>query len=223
MRKICFPNYSKGEFASLAEAVTYLGGAKAKMSHYALCRIVQYNTRYRDHLRSYGTDALITQLTTEAPQLAKNPELLQNLREWAANETLADYDIQCYNIEEKVTILGHTFDGLKDIKEHTEFTGRKGTHTFSPTAKQGYADVHICEIYSSYPIFDSWDACDDRTYQNYIFSSSPLDENIMQEAAHTPHGINFCMVHEKLPQEKLPILYYKGEGKQMLLATRKKR
>jgi hypothetical protein len=65
-------------------------------------------------------------LIDEAPQLKEEKVLLHRLREWAAEEKLADYDIQCYNIKDKVTILGHTFNGLKDIRRHIELSGRSG-------------------------------------------------------------------------------------------------
>ena len=43
----------------------------------------------------------------------------------------------------------------------------------------------------------------------------------MKEAFRTFHGFNYCMVHENIPEENLPILYYKGDGKYMLLATKR--
>ena len=35
------------------------------------------------------------------------------------------------------------------------------------------------------------------------------------------HTGNFCMVNEQITPELLPILYYKGDGNYMLLATKK--
>ena len=56
MKKICFPHYLKGEFASLAEALKFLTKSKdtSFLSCYMLCEIVQYNVCYRDHLRQHG-------------------------------------------------------------------------------------------------------------------------------------------------------------------------
>lgn len=89
-------------------------------------RCARYNTCYRNHLRRHGVEDLIVRLSEEAPQLKDESALLHRLREWAAEERLADYDIQCYNIRDKVTILGHTFNGLKDIQEHIELYGPVG-------------------------------------------------------------------------------------------------
>ncbi len=224
MAKICFPHYKKGEFASLAECVDFLKHKTHFVYSYVLCEIVQYNICYRNYLRRQGIDELIVHLIDEAPQLREEKLLLNRLREWAAEEKLADYDIQCYNIKDKISILGHTFNGLKDIRRHIELSGRSGygsLHCWSPAEKESYDDVHIGHFYENYPVFDSSDLCDDRTYQNYIFRSTPITEEDMKSAFKTFHGFNFCMVHEEIPQEMLPILYYRGDGKYMLLATAK--
>ena len=136
MAKICFPHYKKGEFASLADALKFLEHETYSISRYALCEIVQYNICYRNHLRRHGVEDLIVRLIDEAPQLKEEKVLLHRLREWAAEEKLADYDIQCYNIKDKITIHGHTFNGLQDIREHIELFGREGydgLHCWSPT------------------------------------------------------------------------------------------
>ncbi len=224
MAKICFPHYNKGEFESLADALKFLIRDTYSISQYILSDIVQYNTCYRDFLRHHGVEELIIQLIKEAPQLKKEKIMLNKLRKWAAEKKLADYDIQCYNIKDKVTILGHTFDGLKDIREHIELYGRKGydeLRCWSPAETVSYDDVHIGHFYDNYPVFDSSDLCDDRTYQNYIFRTVPITEENMKEAFSTFHGFNFCMVHESIPEENLPILYFSGEGKYMLLATKR--
>lgn len=222
MAKICFPHYKKGEFASLADALKFLNRETYSISRYVLCEIVQYNICYRNHLRNFGVEDLIVRLIKEAPQLKEEEVLLHYLREWASEEKLADYDIQCYNIKDKVTILGHTFNGLKDIQEHVEFYGLneyRSLHYWAPAEVKPYKDVHVGHLFENYPIFDSSDLCDDRTYQNYIFRTAPITEEDMIEAFHTFHGFNFCMVHENIPEERLPILYYRGDGKYMLLAT----
>lgn len=224
MAKICFPNFEKGDFASLAAALKFLNRENYSISEYALCEIVQYNTDYRNHLRRHGVEDLIVRLIEEAPLLKKEEELLLYLREWATIEKLADYDIQCYNIKDKVTILGHTFNGLKDIQKHVELYGYEGYNglvCWPPTETKSYGDVHIGHFYKGYPVFDCYDLSDERTYQNYIFRPAPITEDDVKDAFETFHGFNFCMVHENIPEEMLPILYYSGDGNYMLLATAK--
>ncbi len=224
MTKICFPHYKKGEFSSLADALKFLERETYSISRYVLCEIVQYNTCYRNHLRRHGVEDLITRLIEEAPQLKDEKVLLLHLREWAENEKLADYDIQCYNIKDKVTILGHTFNGLSDIKRHIELVGYQGydgLHCYSPMIADMCEDVHVGHFKENYPVFDSYDLSDDRTYQNYIFRAEPITEEVMQKAFRTNHVFNFCMVHEDIDEILLPILYYSGDGKYMLLASKR--
>ena len=59
------------------------------------------------------------------PELADDTDALNHLREWATREKVAMYDIQCYNIKDEVTILGHTFYGLDDIINHRELIGER--------------------------------------------------------------------------------------------------
>ncbi len=225
MAKICFPHFCKGEFASLADALKFLNRKSYTSVNSVLCDIVQYNICYRDYLRSYGIEKLIERLVEEAPQLREKKAMLHCLREWAKTEKLADYDIQCYNINDKVAILGHTFDGLDDIKEHVELYGHVVYNNlyscWSDADVDVCDDVHIGHFYDNYPIFDSSDLCDNRTYQNYIFRTKALSECDMKEAFQMFSRFNFCMVHENIPEDKLPILYYRGEGNYMLLATKK--
>lgn len=118
-----------------------------------------------------------------------------------------------------VTILGHTFNGLEDVIRHRAIIGKNrfmGVECFRPSEINEYTDIHIGELYESYPIFDSSDLGDDRTYQNYIFRTVSVVETDMKETYGMPHGCNFCMVHENIPVHLLPILYYKGDGDYMI-------
>lgn len=223
MSKICFPHYKKGEFESLQEAYTYLR-KENYWSKYNLFDIVRFNVRYRDHFRKYGFLALMAMILEDECLLAKDKEAIDYLCKCARNWSVANYDIQCYNIKDKITVLGHTFDGLKDIIAHREVVGKqyyRGFECFVPNDITPYKDVHIGEIYDNYPSFDSYDSADNRTYQNYIFRKREISAMDMKSAYNIQHISNFCKVHENIPEEMLPILYYNGDGKYMLLATAK--
>lgn len=224
MAKICFPHHTRGEFSSLNEAFHYLIKREYGWLGSTLTEIVKCNVYYRDYLREYGIDSLIRIITDEVPELTDDKKALKYLREWATKEKVAIYDIQCYNIKSKITILGHIFDGLEDIIKHREALGKefyRGFECFIPQEVISYSDIHIGELYENYPIFDSYDLGDDRAYQNYIFRKNEITRQDMETAFAVYHKGNFCMVHEQIPEDMLPILYYSGESNYMLLATNK--
>lgn len=220
MKGACFPHYRRGKYSSLQEMIRN----RVRLV-FVLTDIVRYNSRFRNYLRNYGIDSLIKELIREVPELKQETLALDHLRKWVAANKLADYDVQCYHIKDKVTILGHTFDGLEDIRQHcamvaSEFCGK--LECWKNRDSTEYSDIHIGRIYESYPVFDFYDLSDDRTYSNYIFRSSPITEEDMVNTFRISHGLNFCMVHENIRPECLPILYYSGEGEYMLLALEKK-
>lgn len=224
MAKICFPHHTRGEFGSLDEAFRYLIKREYCWYWFTLTEIVKYNVFYRDYLRKYGVDALIKEIVDEVAEIADDKKSLQHLRDWAAREKLANYDIQCYNIRDKVTILGHTFTDLNDIIKHCQIVGKefiRGFECFTPQNVSTYPDIHIGELYENYPIFDSYDLGDNRTYQNYIFRDKEITKQELEAVLAISHKGNFCMVHEQISPSLLPILYYSGEGNYMLLATNK--
>lgn len=224
MTKICFPHYRKGDFDSLDEAMRYFKKKDYEWADWLLSEIVQYNSCYRDHLRNFGIDSLITRLAEEAPAISQ--ESFHRLRQWwnQKEKHIADYDIQCHHINDTFTVLEHTFKGLKEVCTHCEIEGRKsyfGFECFTPKDFEACEDIHVGLIYDNYPVFDSFDECDNRTYQNYIFRKEPITKTDLEETFKIPHYDNFRMVHEEIPDEQLPILYYPGDRDHMLLATRK--
>lgn len=225
MEKICFPHYSMGKFDSIAQALDKLKRMDHGWTKYLLPDIVQYNICYRDYLRKNGMESFIERLIVEAPKLKNEVESLGYLRNWwNRQKRLADYDIQCYHINDMVTILGHTFNGLEDVIRHRAIIGKNrftGVECFRFSERNEYPNIHIGELYESYPTFDSSDFGDNRSYQNYIFRATPITEANMMETLGIPHDCNFCMVHENIPAYLLPILYYEGDGDYMLLATSK--
>lgn len=222
MSKICFPHYKKGEFESLQVAYTYLR-KENYWSKYNLFDIVRFNVRYRDHFRKHGFLALMAMILEDECLLAKDKEAIDYLCKCARNWSVANYDIQCYNIKDKITVLGHTFDGLEDIAAHCEIVAKEhsiGVTYNVPYEYRVYRDIHVGKFYADYPCFDSFDACDNRSYQNFIFRKEQITcEEMRRTLKAVPHNIDFCMVHESIDYNYMPILYYKGEGDYMLLAS----
>lgn len=133
------------------------------------------------------------------------------------------------SINQPITILGHTFNGLNDIISHVELSSsnrrfRDGLWCNVPSQfveTGGYADIHIGELYEKYPCFDAEDyANENRYYQNFIFRKQPVTNDDLETLYDLPQSTNFCKVTEQIPKEVLPMLYYRGEGSIMLLATK---
>lgn len=223
--KICYPGYIDSEFDSLQDAVLHFKKKGLNME-YRLPDIIKYNICYRDYLRDYGMDILLKRLVKDVPELAKDEKLLQSLQTWYDKEgkNLSGYDIQCYNIRDTITVLGHEFHGLENVIAYSGTYGYIGCSDITLnecTPQKKAPNLYITELYARYPIFDSFDVGDDRTYQNYVFTHEPVDSARMDEIFKVGHRTNYCMVHENIPEHLLPMLYYCGDGDYMILATKK--
>ncbi len=228
-QKVYFPCYGRCEFGNLQEAVDYVKNMRGGLYVY-IVDIVLYNIRFRDCLRANGVDAVIQMLIDEAPIIALDFKGIDHLKKmWheRLNEHVADYDIQCLLKNNRICIDDCWFDGLDDVEAQVEMSGNP-RHTYSKwyarqEYKQNPSGLHIGNIWESYPVFDSYDASDGRSYNNYVFSKQPLTEEMMElYCKETDSNFNACMVNENIPAHLLPILYYNGDSDYVLLATAKK-
>lgn len=231
-RKVYIPHYRKCEFTSLQKAVEYLHRMDDELYLY-IREIVMYNIRYRDCLRTSGIDGVIKMLTDEVPTIIADTKALNDLK-WAwtvrMKKHIADYDIQCLPKKKRLYIASCWFDGLNDIESQTEICGskdylfKKGYWFPCENYKLNPTGLHIGCIRESYPTFDPSDTLDNRCYNNYVFSKSPLTDNMMDRyCKKIGSGINACMVHENIPPRLLPVLYYNGDSNYVLLASAKEK
>ena len=225
-KKVCFPCYGGCEFRSLQEAVDHVQRMRGGLSVY-IDKIVLYNIRFRDCLRAEGIDGVIRMLIDEVPIIANDIEAIDSLKwTWTERmkEHIADYDIQCLPKDGWILIENFLFGGLDEIEEQVEMSGNP-RHIFKRWyTREGYepnpAGLHIGNIWESYPMFDSSDASDGRSYNNYVFSKKPLTEDMMEQyCKEISSDFNACMVHEHIPKSLLPILYYDGDSDNVLLAN----
>lgn len=228
--KVYLSEYGPCGYNSLQEIVDY----KLGLGHSYLDHVIQYNVRYRDCLREKGMDGLLEMLFDECPRLAREETVLNNLKNWWVNgmhEHLADYDIQCYPRDARLNIAGSWFDGVDDVKAQVEMSGRTSKPIFEflmdsrwsrrEKYKENPDGLHIGELWESYPTFDSSDAGDGRSYDNYFFSRSPLTVAMMDCYSEIDKEANKCMVHEYIPKDALPVLYCNGDYPCVLLASEK--
>ena len=201
-KRVCFPCYGGCEFRSLQEAVDYILQMRGGLYVY-IEEIVFYNARFRDCLREKGVDGVIERM----------------------REHIADYDIQCLPKDSRICIEGCWFDGLEDIEAQAEMSGNP-RHTFSKWyARKEYKHnpmgLHIGNIWEGYPVFDSYDSSDDRSYNNYMIFHQPFTEDLMEQyCKQIKVHSNACMVHEDIPPLLLPIIYYNGDSDWVLLASK---
>lgn len=220
MAKISFPHRVKGEFSELAEAIKFIERESYSASRLALCDIVRYNSWYRTHLRRYGVESLIERLIEEAPQLKGERVLLSNLRRWAEEVTISDYDICCLKRGTDITLLGHKFKGLDDLLECVEMSAERdsdGIHFCSSMADFSVADIHVGLIKSSYPItYTHRGMCRDEL--NFVIRKEPITESDLRLALGIEPEDGFRLVGESIPSQLLPMLYYDGVGDYIYLA-----
>lgn len=228
--KVCFPCYGGCEFGSLEEAVNYVQNRHGGLYVY-IDKIVMYNIRFRDCLREHGIEGVIKMMIDEAPAIAQDTEALEALRSrWTGrmHEHIADYDIQCLPKDSRMRIDRCWYNGLEDIEAQVEMSGNPKHSFFRWNRREEYKPdplrLHVGNIWESYPMFDSSDASDGRSYNNYVFAKTPLVDKMMElYCCRIDTHFNFCMVHEDIPVDLLPILYYDGDSDCVLLATAKEK
>lgn len=226
MNRIYFPHMIKGDFNNLRGAYRTLHQPNYGWDERQLIDIVQYNICFRDYLRKNGVKNLVDMMCENLPELVQDEASLKSLYGWTVKTPLADYDVQCYLTNAEINILGHVYCGIDDIRRSVELECRIGVGNELNFRRHNnsriFGEVHVGLFSKAYPIFDYFDIGDDRTFQNYIFSRDSLSEVVMRKVYDTtPKDANTQMVHERIPEENLPILWYQGDGRYMILASAK--
>lgn len=135
-----------------------------------------------------------------------------------------EIEIKRVPINSKIEILGHTIHGLQEIRMAVEvescihFVARD--HEISRVrAKKPIKGLHVVELYERYPCFDASDyAYEKRCYSNYFFSTEPLSDEAIVGLSKLKRGANYCMITSDMPGTALPMVYYVGDGNEMVVA-----
>ena len=172
--------------------------------------MVVQNVVLRDALRKSGVMRLchlLWEMSDKTEQIGN--ALMTFMGKWG-DKQLADYDIQLRSIHDDFTLLGHTFHGLEDMESYMR--PQEGE-------KQ---DVFVNRVIESYPCFDSSDYLyENRFFRNYIVRKHPIGEEEEERLEKLPSWDNYNKVTEQIPDDMLPVVYYKGDGDFMLVATAK--
>lgn len=201
---------------TLKRAIDYLS------SHvYDFENTIIHNVDLRNAMREVGATALVSHLQSIRPvseELKKRMVLF--VEKWN-NVPLGDYDIQILPTTATLDFGFGPIAGLEAIKKSVEASMQ--TTYFDDVdvlRRENHSSLHAGEVWAAYPRFDSSDECDDRTYQNYIIRDHEISDDEMKQFARVKCRINHCRVHEVIPQDLLPMIYYDGERGFMLVATK---
>lgn len=220
-------------YDSLAEVVTDLttghntyvrNGETENRLRYYLGNIVLFNVRYRDIFRAGGAETLYPALFKEAPALQKEKSALKSLEDALDRRgRLGDYDIQCISVNDSFCVHGRVFDGLNDVRKNVElYMRRRREPSESKHYQHRLGDVHVLCYYEPFPIFDSSDWGEDRTYCNFFFKNWRFGVSDFRRIDEIPDDGNLNKANERLPfVNEMPLLYYPGDGDSMLLVTAK--
>lgn len=189
---------------------------------YMIQDTIQYNILLRDAYHDMGAKAFTKELLAIADNDEKLTIRMQDFNERIAEKGgLADYDIQAYNIKDPITFFGVTVQGLEGLKQRIECRCRDEKHERPYSCSPIVSDIHVGELWHSYPMFDSYDSADDRTYNNYVVRNHKITPKEMAAVMDLPKKGNYLRVTEHISTDCLPLVYYRGEGKCILVATEK--
>lgn len=213
-------HHTQYEF-TVAEALRQI--CRVEYDSYKFDDMMLHNVVLRDAMRSFGVKAVIDHIREFAPDNKELQERFDFFIERHPDGSIGNLDIQVYSIKEDVEILGHTFHGLDDIMAYREmslcerYMSKSRASSVTPK-KRG--DIHVGEVWESYPCFDSSDyATETRSYQNYLIRSKSITNDDMQKVKNLPTGGCLQKINEQMPLNVLPLVYYSGDGGFMLVAT----
>lgn len=132
------------------------------------------------------------------------------------------YIIWKYDVEAPITVFGHTFNGMKDVMRCVQLSAVCGFGKMSilpEVPELAVPGIYCARIFQPYPEFDVYDLGDSRSYVNVFFSRVPFTPDRLAELCGLDGGYNFCMVHDRLPADALPVLYRDGDSLDMLYAS----
>ena len=230
--KVYMAHYGQCEYNCLEELILELKYKRGDNTWVGLHlnEIVQYNIRFRDCLRAKGIEHVIVMLIEECPSLISEEKEFNELRRWwyeRMHNHIADYDIQCYPIDHKLTLCGCEFEGLRDIECQVELSANDrldwNEELVYPRKefKANPHGLHVGKLWQCYPVFDIYDSYDNRTYDNFIIRKHPISAEDLRLLNHVGYGLNACRIHEHIPADLLPVVYYEGTPQYILVATEK--
>ncbi len=180
---------------------------------------VLHNICLRDIVKRGGVKLLIDYLSTIGPIDGDLKTSVERFVKRWEDVPLGNYDIQVLPID-KSFYLGDVYvSGFNKIRSHIQCVDDWKLKDCAETIF-GYK-LFVGGLSMSYPKFDSFDYWnDDRMYQNYIIRTRPVTEAEMYSFHKAPMYMDCNAVTERIPEDLLPMVYYRGDGNYMLVAAR---
>lgn len=187
-------------------------------------KMVLHNVCMRDILREVGARVLVDELCEMFSPNDKLKLAMESFVEKWEGKKIADFDIQIVSKFDTIDLGFGKIHGLEELESLVEkslyanFVSKSSIREREP---QKVHPLHVGEVWTPYPKFDSYDAADNRSYQNFIVCRIPISDTDLKELAFVDDNNNCCRVHEKTPAKLLPVIYYDGDSGFMLLAKLK--
>lgn len=208
--------YTKYEY-SLFAAMKYLSN-----NWYVFEDVVLHNSWLRDILRRDGAESFIADLSAIRPVSDGLKWVMGKFVEYWKDKQIGNYDIQVLPIVDPLRIGSMTLEDIFQIKSHVESSIYAADFHRDVYHLEPHTDnLHVGKVWDSYPVFDSFDVGDNRTYQNYIIRDYVIPDEEMKRFASILGPINGCRVHEWIPEDLLPMVYYRGGGGFMTVAAKR--
>lgn len=142
---------------------------------------------------------------------------------FAKGDNIMAIRIEHYGSDEDFTLLGHTFHGIKDLKDYIEISVYETSSPFplseldKKTPKKA-GNIHVGDLWHPYPTFDD-DYAESRYFRNFIVRNCPITEDNMKVLYDLPRLDNYKRITNKIQEDMLPIVYYDNE-RDVIIATK---
>lgn len=218
--KVILPEESDKYKFSVGDALKHISEHR---KYYLLDDMIMYNVCLRDVIRAQGVDSLVGMLMKKASNDRLLHERLEQFRLTHQGLRISSYDVQLLHVNSELKLFGESLCGLSDIDSNVEASLLEESEMDMATNNEPMnRPIHVGELWKPYPCFDIYDsASENRSYKNYIVRDRAITSDDMERLCRLRPHYNSLRIDEDLPTDMLPMVYYRGEGSFMLVASNK--
>lgn len=197
----------------MAEALRQLS---AKGYSVRVSRVLLGNAVILEAMRRYGVSAVVGRIK-EMPETgqAVSSQLDDFLRAHP-DGSIGNPKISFYGPGDDFEILGHTFHGVSDLKDHVELSLYDGSRLMAPCASavqpRKTCDVHVGVVWKRYPCFDFYDSVNEnRHFNNFIVRRRPITSDDLVRVMRSDCSDNEDRITPYVSDDLVPMVYYDDE------------